>query len=192
MQGATLGMAWDPWSSKDPPGALPDLTPKPCKLQAYSSLQAFACIVAPTWNTAWPSACFIKLVQAWHSCPSRQKTSPRPPKSSWHVSLCTISCNIFMSCSPLDCELMKGRDLVLPMLFPQSLARDLAQSRCSGHVHKGRMKRVYMSLSSKTMGDRLQQNLCLGQGLKDEGRTLVTMISKALSFFILPGKRRCI
>ena len=80
------------------------------------------------------------------------------------------------------------------MLFPQSLAWDLAQSRCSGHVHKveGRMKRVYMSLSGKTMGDRPQQNLCLGQGLKDEGRTLVTMISKALCFSILPGKRRCI
>ena len=42
------------------------------------------------------------------------------------------------------------------------------------------------------MGDRLQQNLCLGQGLKDEGRTLVMMISRALFFFILPGKRRYI
>lgn len=33
------------------------------------------------------------------------------------------------------------------------------------------------------MGDRLQQNLCLGQGLKDEGRTLLMMISRALFFF---------
>ena len=47
------------------------------------------------------------------------------------------------------------------------------------------MNRVYRGLSSKTMGDRLQQNLCLRQGIprkKEEGRALVTMVSGNLSF----------
>lgn len=54
------------------------------------------------------------------------------------------------------------------------------------------MNRVYRGLSSKTMGDRLQQNLCLSQGIpgkKEEGRALVTMVSGNLSFqSVRPGE----
>ena len=90
------------------------------------------------WNTAWPAACFIKLVRAWHSCPSSQKTSPRPPKSSWHVSLCIISCKVFHVLFSTGLRAHERQGLgsahVVPTkpsmgLGPEQMLRTCAQSR---------------------------------------------------------------